>query len=257
MKSIEKYIPSDTLVTKFTPLIVRRFIKERAKTASPATVQSDVALLSMILKYCQDNAYTDFRTLPTKGCIKTGVFVRENWLSPDEVRKVRDCAPKLKLQQRYRDLFMLSYYLGGINAVDIARINFSECGDTLRYVRRKTEHCAKVNPFVEFKIPAVAKVIINKYLLPSGKIAVPRLVFPKTFGESLGIPQLTFYSARKSFAQHAFALGCSASVIDYVLGHSLGGSGNKMLYAYIKVTPEMATQCVQKVCDFIASTENF
>ena len=77
------------------------------------------------------------------------------------------------------------------------------------------------------------------------------------YREDYDIPALTFYSARKSFAQHAFALGENESVIDYVLGHSLGGSRNKMLFAYIKVTPAMATACVRKVCDFIASTRNF
>lgn len=77
------------------------------------------------------------------------------------------------------------------------------------------------------------------------------------YRDSLNIPSLTFYSARKSFAQHAFMLGESESVIDYVLGHSLGGGKNKMLYSYVKVTPEMATACVRKVCDFIASSRNF
>lgn len=74
---------------------------------------------------------------------------------------------------------------------------------------------------------------------------------------TLNLPSLTFYSARKSFAQHAFMLGESESVIDYVLGHSLGGGKNNMLYSYVKVTPEMATACVRKVCDFIASSRNF
>ena len=256
-KAIEKIIPGDTLVSRLTPAAFRRFVKARSKTTAPATIQTDVSLLSMVLKYCQDNGYAEYRTLPTKGCLKTGSYVRQNWLSPDEVRAVRDCAPKLKRQQRYRDFFMLSYYLGGINAVDIARIDFNECGDILHYVRCKTERCGKVNPYVEFEIPDEAKSIIKKYSLPNGKVATPRLVFPKSFGELLGIPQLTFYSARKSFAQHAFALGISESVIDYILGHSLGSRGNKMLYSYVKVTPEMATDAVRKVCDFIASSENF
>lgn len=78
----------------------------------------------------------------------------------------------------------------------------------------------------------------------------------RSYRDDYGLPGLTFYSARKSFAQHAFALGESESVIDYVLGHSLGGGHNKMLYAYIKVTPEMATACVRKVCDFISSSRN-
>lgn len=162
---------------------------------------------------------------------------------------------------------MLSYYLGGINIIDIAKINFNECSDTLHYIRTKTERKAKANPFVEFSIPNEAKQIIDKYKGRNGHLGIsisPEIRICKIFGEivrryrdTLNLPSLTFYSARKSFAQHAFMLGESESVIDYVLGHSLGGGKNKMLYSYVKVTPEMATACVRKVCDFIASSRNF
>lgn len=162
---------------------------------------------------------------------------------------------------------MLSYYLGGINIIDIAKINFNECSDTLHYIRTKTERKAKANPFVEFSIPNEAKQIINKYKGRNGHLGIsisPEMRICKIFGyiarkyrDTLNLPSLTFYSARKSFAQHAFMLGESESVIDYVLGHSLGGGKNNMLYSYVKVTPEMATACVRKVCDFIASSRNF
>ena len=150
--------------------------------------------------------------------------------------------------------------------IALARINFNECGDTLKYVRTKTERKAKVNPFVEFEIPDEAKPIIAKYKGEDGKLIISNCTdidlchdlgsTIRRFRKDIGLPNLTFYSARKSFAQHAFSLGESESVIDYILGHSLGGVRNKMLFAYIKVTPAMATACVRKVCDFIASSEN-
>ena len=63
-----------------------------------------------------------------------------------------------------------------------------------------------------------------------------------------GIDNLVFYSARKSFAQHAFSLGVSESVIDFILGHALG-KGGSCLYSYIQVTPDMATKAIRLVLD--------
>ena len=255
-KTITDYIPGSTLVNHITPLMVQRFVKQASGRLAAITLQVYTALLSSILKFCQVNGYADFRVLPTTGCIKRTIAVRQNWLTPDDVRKVRDSQPASKPLQRFRDAFMLSYYLGGINIVDLVNIDFKMCGDRLHYMRTKTARCSKVNPYVEFDIPAVAKPLIAKFMGTDGylhffnsdKYYQSREICKagQSLRQAIGIPQLTFYSARKSFAQHAFALGCSASVIDYVLGHSLGGSGNKMLYAYIKVTPEMAADSKPK-----------
>lgn len=264
---ITSIIPEKTLVNHITPLMVSRLVKEGSRKISPISLQCRVALLSQIINYCQRNGYTEFITNPTEGLNKNVIAIRQNWLSPDEIRNIRDCEIQRKDFVKFRDIFMLSYYLGGINIIDIAKINFNECSDTLHYIRTKTERKAKANPFVEFSIPNEAKQIIDKYKGRNGHLAIsisPEIRICKIFGQivrryrnSLNLPSLTFYSARKSFAQHAFMLGESESVIDYVLGHSLGGGKNKMLYSYVKVTPEMATACVRKVCDFIASSRNF
>ena len=264
---ITSIIPEKTLVNHITPLMVSRLVKEGSRKVSPVSLQSRVALLSQIINYCQRNGYTEFLTNPTGGLNKNVIAIRQNWLSPDEIRNIRDCEIQKKDFVKFRDIFMLSYYLGGINIIDIAKINFNECSDTLHYIRTKTERKAKANPFVEFSIPNEAKLIIDKYKERNGHLGIsisPEMRISKIFGnivrryrDTLNLPQLTFYSARKSFAQHAFMLGESESIIDYVLGHSLGGGKNKMLYSYVKVTPEMATACVRKVCDFIASSRNF
>lgn len=65
-----------------------------------------------------------------------------------------------------------------------------------------------------------------------------------------GIKNLIYYSARKSFSQHAFDLGISESVIDYILGHRVDKGGTS-LYAYISVTPEKATAAIRKVLDHL------
>lgn len=266
-KSITSVIPETTLVSHVTPLMVQRFMKVRGAKMAPITLQTQITFLSQLFNFCQRNGYTDFRVKPTDSFYKRIVAVRQNWLSPDQVRFIRDYEDSRKAFIKFQDLFMLSYYLGGINIIDLARIDFNECENTLKYIRTKTERKAKVNPFVEFEIPDEAKPIITKYKGEDGKLRISNCsdedichdigLTIRRFRGDLGLPNLTYYSARKSFAQHAFMLGESESVIDYVLGHSLGGGHNKMLFAYIHVTPAMATACVRKVCDFIASTRNF
>ena len=70
----------------------------------------------------------------------------------------------------------------------------------------------------------------------------------RKLAELTGIPNLIYYSARKSFSQHAFELGVSTSTIDYILGHRVDKDGSS-LYNYISVTPQIASEAVRKVLD--------
>ncbi len=262
-RSISRFLSPDMPVSQFTPLVARKYIKQRNDLAH-ATIQEHVTLLSRIMKHCQQNGYTDFRFNPVTGCLKYSPSVRQSWLTPDQVRTVRDFPFRYKRSLKFRDLFMLSYYLGGMNIVDMIKIDFR--GSHLKYKRTKTERAQKVNPFVEFDIPDEARPIIEKYIQPDGKLKIFGKVgykswFMSAMGmvarDEVGLPQMTYYSARKSFAQHAFQLGISESVIDYILGHSLNSGRASTIYAYIKVTPAMATAAIRKVADFIATNENF
>ena len=262
-RSISRFLSPDLPVSQFTQLVARKYIKQRSDLAH-ATLQEHVTLLSRIMKYCQQNGYTDFRFNPVTGCLKYSPSVRQSWLTPDQVRQVRDFPYHFKRSRKFRDLFMLSYYLGGMNIVDMIKIDFR--GTHVRYKRTKTERALKVNPFVEFEIPDEARAIIDKYIQPDGMLKIfGKVGYKSTFMSSMGkvtrsevgIQQMTFYSARKSFAQHAFQLGISESVIDYILGHSLNSGRSSTIYAYIKVTPAMATAAIRKVVDFIATNENF
>ena len=70
----------------------------------------------------------------------------------------------------------------------------------------------------------------------------------RSIAEKTNIKKIIYYSARKSFAQHACELGVSNGVIDYILGHKLGGGGST-LYYYISVTPAQATAAIRLVLD--------
>lgn len=230
----------------------------RGSGHSPATIVNIMGLLRKIVAYSAHCGYVSRSFNPFDGYKMPRPDVRQAWLSVEDVKAIRD-APLTGAAARCRDLFMLSYCLGGINMADLLRIDFDACRGKLRYVRQKTCNRRKVNKYVAFDIPDEAAAIIARHKGKDGLIKATdaeRGNSMKCFirahlnqvAKAAGIPYLIFYSARKSFSQHAFNLGVSTSVIDYILGHKLD-SGGTSLYSYISVTPEMATAAVRKVLD--------
>ena len=231
----------------------------RDRKLKTTTVRTNLVFLMVLLNYAKRCGYVQFRVDPFAGYKLPSMDVRQSWLSVDEVRKIRDLECSKPNIIKCRDLFMLSYYLGGINMIDLLDIDFNEQPDTIHYVRKKTEHSPKMNKYVEFAIPVEAKAIINRYKGKDGHISVSAqqrktrchqffdVNMPK-LAEATGIKQLIYYSARKSFSQHAFDLGISTSIIDFILGHRVDKGGTS-LYSYISVTPDMATHAVRKVLD--------
>lgn len=264
-RRITKYIPQNTLVRNLSHGMVLKCIS-KIQDLAPATQRLYVMILSRIANYSQAQGYAEFRVIPTKGLLGKVVAVRQNWLSVDQVRFMRDHKFKHKAYQQFADYFMISYYLGGINMIDLVQIDFSENMDRVKYIRSKTRNKPKVNKYVEFDIPDEAKPLIarrmrldgtlRKYKCPIEKQSSRFNKTGRMMRDVLDAPQLVFYSARKSFAQHAFMLGISESIIDYILGHALD-SNSGSLFSYIKVTPEMATAAIRKVLDFLAGTDNF
>lgn len=223
------------------------------------TVRNDLVFVMVLLNYAKRCGYVQYRIDPFAGIDLPKMEPRQSWLTVEQVRTIRDLKLEHAATIKARDFFMLSYYLGGINMVDLCKINFNEQTDTIHYVRQKTENKPKLNKFVEFVIPDEAKVIIARYKQEDGLLSMTEQQRKESLGsmmqfqmkkiaEITGIHQLVYYSARKSFSQHAFKLGVSESVIDYILGHRVD-KGSTALYNYISVTPDMATKAVRKVLE--------
>lgn len=224
----------------------------------PTTIRNHFVFLKQLLNYAKRYGYVQYRIDPFVGHKLPFVQPRQSWITVDDVKSLRDLQCNKKNIRKCRDLIMLSYYLGGINMVDLEKINFNGT-DTIKYKRTKTADRPKINEYVEFQIPDEAKEIINRIKGADGRIQLTapqrddvcrqffRTNMPK-LAELTGIPQLIYYSARKSFAQHAFQLGIHPSIVDYILGHKIDKGGDT-LFNYIFVTPEMATEAVRKVLD--------
>lgn len=238
----------------------------RGRKLKPSTVRNYLVFLMVLLNYAKRCGYVQFRVDPFAGYELPKMEARQSWLSVDEVRRIRDFDTDRPNLRKCRDIFMLSYYLGGINMTDLLDIDFNECDAVLHYVRKKTADRPKMNKFVEFVIPDEAKAIIERYKGRDGHLSLTKnqkkeklhsffdYNMPK-LAEATGIKQMVYYSARKSFSQHAFDIGVSTSVIDYILGHRVD-KGGTALYSYISVTTPMATKAVRAVLDNLKGITN-
>ena len=258
---ILKYFGEDMLIENINYSYIVGLEKYlRKKGNSSHTIRDKQIFLMGLYAFAQRCMYIPPVVSPWNGYKLPEANVRDAWLTLEEVAMIRDVPIKLKSRSFVRDIFMLSYYLGGINIIDLVSINFNNCKRRLIYERTKTENRSKVNKYVEFDMPDEALEIIDKYKMPDGTIRKYATLRTKSFrsivayhmrclAEQVGIKnRLIFYSARKSFAQHALDAGVEQSTIDYILGHKLNTRGTS-LFNYIRVTPELATKAVRKVCD--------
>lgn len=218
------------------------------------SINSYTTFLGTMFSFARRCGFVDANFKPLAGYKKPRQQVRQSWLSVDDIRKIRDFDTNNLCLRITADIFMLSYYLGGMNLVDILGINFKEAAETISYVRSKVRRLGDDASLVSYELPDEAKRIIAKWMKSDGHIGylterpsgfITKHI--KELREQLTIPNLVFYSARKSFSQHAFELGVSTQVIDYILGHSPRQHG--VIFHYVAVKPEMATDAVRRVID--------
>lgn len=193
---------------------------------------------------------------------------RECSLTLDELRRIRDYDPtreRNKSVAYVRDLFMLSFYLCGMNLRDI--INADLLQDKISYCRWKTINKRKNPTKTVFTIQPEARAIINRitrngslYLGKERKVrALQSLCRNRLHDISKRCDiesQLVFYSARKTFAQLANALFIKDSIIEYCLGDTISQS-RRVIGFYINVTPRMADLAIRKIFDAVASDKSF
>ncbi|WP_183580640.1 phage integrase SAM-like domain-containing protein [Mucilaginibacter sp. X5P1] len=110
-----------------------------------------------------------------------------------------------------RDLFMLSFYLCGMNAVDLHKLTPDKVlHDRVNYNRSKTKSRRQDRAFISISIPEIATSLYSKY---AGKLQLRYSTHNnldralskglREIGVKLAIPNLEFYDARHAFADWA------------------------------------------------------
>lgn len=192
---------------------------------------------------------------------------REIDISVEEVRAIRDAQPRLKKQKIARDIFMLSYYLGGINLIDLLDIDFRGVS-VLEYTRHKSRNMKLSDKRISFTIQPEAKELITKWMnRNTGRLDfgyqfsyknflayVTRSI--KSLAQDLDLPdykKVCYYTARKSFVQHGFDLGISLEVLEYCIGQSV--KNNRPIFNYLKIMRKHADVAFRIILDNLAGIQ--
>jgi len=192
--------------------------------------------------------------------------VRDAAISLMDIKKIIDYKPKYKKYIVARDVFLLSFYLGGMNLVDMLEIDFKGKSN-IEYIRTKSKRLSRGENKIIIPIATEAKEIINKWIGRNGKLDFGYKFSYHNFNSFIGRnirgmaeeleinERVIMYSARKTFAQFASDLGIPDAVIDYCLGHSDKSRG--VIRYYTKVRQKQAEIAINRVVDYINSPDKY
>lgn len=174
-------------------------------------------------------------------------------LTTDELREFMECRCE-DFQQKYKDMFMLMFYLIGINSVDLFQLKQTD------FVKgRIIYHRSKTGRLYDIKVEPEALAIINKY---RGKNYLLDICdryhnykdFVHRMNENLReigsgmFPELTAYWSRHSWATIAYSIGVPKDTISQALGHSFG---NRTTDTYIDYDNSKVDEANRKVIDYV------
>lgn len=159
----------------------------------------------------------------------------------EEVFLIKNCITKAGSRAELaQELYMLSFYLCGTNAVDFYKFSPQNIkGDRLEYKRSKTTDRRKDEAFISIKIVDEAKPLLEKYI---GKLAERYSTIGclnKALSKGMeqlcritGLLGVTFYWARHTFANVA-RNECRMSKDDIALALNHVDEGNRTTDIYI------------------------
>lgn len=250
------------------------------KSISTATVEKFIKGMSNLSNATKQMRLTHFKACLNEaireGLVKYDVHpfaytkmpkspARQLDLTIEEFVRIRNLHTRYKKLSLARDIFLLSFYLGGINLADLVEADFS--GDQLRYVRRKTSNKKQGEKNIVFSIPEEVRPIIKKYVQRNGKLDFGYKFSYHNFqrylnhcikelGEEVNIKSnITYYSARKTFSQFAFDLGIRTEIIEYCLGQSM--KENRPIYNYVRIMQRQADAAIRRVIDYTKEPDKF
>lgn len=235
----------------------QKFLEKRK--LSSTTVRIYLTLIKVILNYAIKMDYIHYKVHPFAACILPSSRIRNLDLTVEELKSLRDVSLKEQNLLIVRDLFMLTYYLGGINLKVLLDYHFEENNLILSYIRHKTYRTKHGENEIVFSIQPEAQQIISKYRTDKGFLKFgPYESYNKVYSliyrylsriaREAGITSsISYYSARKSFAQHGYNIGIQIETIEYCIGHSM--KSNRPIGNYIRVMRSHADIAMRRIFD--------
>ena len=182
----------------------------------------------------------------------------------EEIRKIRDCITKPGSRAELaQELYMLSFYLCGMNGVDFYKLN-NKCirNGRIDYNRAKTEGRRKDNAYISIKLIDESKALLEKYIgiLSTKYSTYGGLDTALSKGmiqlcEITGIQDITFYWARHSFANLA-RNSCRMVKDDVSLALNHVDEGHRTADIYIAKDWKIVDEVQIKVVSLLRKLDN-
>lgn len=217
-----------------------------------------------VFNYAIDEGYTEL--YPFRRFSIRKEETRKRSLTVEQLRELRDYSCE-GWQMKYRDIFMLMFYLIGINAVDLfnAKKNGIVNGK-LEYKRSKTGrlYSVKVEPEAmdiikryegkEYLIDVMENYKNYKDFLHRMNDSLRKIGIMKRVGRGGKkvrtplFPELSSYWSRHTWATIAAELDIPKETISEALGHSIG---SEVTSIYIKFDRKKVDEANRKVIDYV------
>lgn len=268
MEKFLTFLGGDILLEEITTRTITDYERWlRQQDISDGYIGMQLTMVKVMVNLAVKNGYVRYERHPFSFYQPVTAEPRELDISVEDVRRIRDYETPYKGERKARDLFMLSYYLGGTNLIDLMAYDWRD-KTMLEYIRTKTKNKKKSNRTVSFSIPEEAIPIIERYMSPktgrldfrtSGsydtfKNIVTRDI--KRIAKKAGIKEwrrCCFYTARKSFVQHGFDLGISLEVLEYCIGQSM--KADRPIFNYLKIMRRHADVAIRQILDNLKTAE--
>ncbi|MDD2307718.1 MAG: site-specific integrase [Prolixibacteraceae bacterium] len=168
--------------------------------------------------------------IPTSNSIKKA-------LSNEELKKLFEYQPKAGSPEHYFfDLWLFSYLCNGLNIKDILRLKYSNIqGESIIFVRAKTEHTTKQRTEIEAILTPIAKQIIDRWgtkPVQSDNFIFPFLNKEMTADKQHKVKEQAVWQINKYIKKVAAKVGIDAKLTTYVARHSYT---SKLLRAGISI----------------------
>lgn len=270
LAEIDAFFGMDFILPQLKVTDVSTFKEYLAKKLNPTTVNLRLRVLNMIVTYAIRHNYVKYDVSPFTDVPLPRGNVRDCAISLEQLRAVRDMtftdSPLDVCLSFVRDIFMLSFYLCGMNLADILSLDLRK--SSVSFIRQKTKNRKPDGAKTEFTIQPEAREILNKFLDENGNIIFKGKIMHydaisclfsrnmRTIAERCNIEkQFIYYSARKTFAQISNELMIKDSLIEYCIGDTVTSS-KKIIGYYISVNQRMADKAIRKVFDAVASDKS-
>lgn len=254
-----KHMKNDVILGAITPNDIQSFHNQlMSDKVSPTTINIYMTQIKIIIDYAKKLKIVKYKVDPFEVYKKPQAAVRDLDISVNELKRIRDLKIDNYSLKVTRDIFMLGYYLAGINITDLLDYNFKG-KKQMQYVRKKTEHTKTGNNQICFTIQPEAKEIISLYMKSNGKLEFgkydTRSKVDNLLHRNISIlameakiqKHISYYTVRKSFAQHGFELGIPLETIEYCIGQSM--KRNRPIFNYVKIMSKHADIAIRQILD--------